>query len=66
MNHALTIATGEYFAIFDADFVPKPEFLQETLPFFTDSRVAFAQTPQVYGKLRTLVARGAAFMQSVF
>jgi hypothetical protein len=66
VNHALSIATGEYFAIFDADFVPKPEFLQETLPFFTDSRVAFVQTPQVYGNLRTVVARGAAFMQSVF
>jgi cellulose synthase (UDP-forming) len=66
VNHALSIATGEYFAIFDADFVPKPEFLQETLPFFTDSRVAFVQTPQVYGNLRTLVSRGAAFMQSVF
>jgi len=66
VNHALTMATGEFFAIFDADFVPHPEFLQETLPFFTDSRVAFVQTPQVYGNLRTVVARGAAFMQSVF
>lgn len=66
VNNALSLATGEYFAIFDADFVPKPEFLQETLPFFTDSRVAFVQTPQVYGNLRTIVARGAAFMQSVF
>jgi cellulose synthase (UDP-forming) len=66
VNHALSMATGDFFAIFDADFVPKSEFLQETLPFFTDSRVAFVQTPQVYGNLRTLVARGAAFMQSVF
>ena len=32
INHALTVAKGEYFAIFDADFVPKPEFLDETLP----------------------------------
>lgn len=66
VNHALTMAIGEFFAIFDADFVPHPDFLQETLPFFTDSRVAFVQTPQVYGNLRTVVARGAAFMQSVF
>jgi len=25
VNHALTLSTGEYFAIFDADFVPEPE-----------------------------------------
>jgi len=66
VNHALTISTGEYFAIFDADFVPKPEFLYETLPFFVDEELAFVQTPQAYGNMRNLVSRGAGFMQSVF
>lgn len=66
INHALTLASGDYFAVFDADFVPRPEFLHETLPFFHDENVAFVQTPQTYGNLRTMIARGAGFMQSVF
>lgn len=66
INHALTLAKGEFFAVFDADFVPQPEFLEETLPFFTDAGVAFVQTPQSYGNLHTTIARGAAYMQAVF
>ena len=34
INHALSIAKGDFFAILDADFVPKADFLVETLPFF--------------------------------
>ena len=30
INHALSIAKGEFFAILDADFVPKADFLVET------------------------------------
>jgi cellulose synthase (UDP-forming) len=66
VNHALTVAKGDYFAIFDADFVPKPLFLHETVPFFVDDKVAFVQTPQSYGNLVSLVSRGAGYMQAVF
>lgn len=66
VNHALTLSTGEYFAIFDADFVPDPDFLYETVPFFIDDKVAFVQTPQAYGNMTNLISRGAGFMQSVF
>ena len=66
INHALAIARGEYFAIFDADFVPDEDFLYETVPFFIDDNVAFVQTPQAYGNMNHLVSRGAGFMQSVF
>ena len=66
VNHALTIAKGDCFAIFDADFVPDPSFLEETVPFMVDEQVAFVQTPQAYGNLHTTVARGAAYMQAVF
>ncbi|WP_434810209.1 glycosyltransferase [Microbacterium sp. bgisy189] len=66
VNHALSIAKGDYFVILDADFVPKPDLLVETVPFFTDSTVAFVQTPQAYGNLHTVIARGAAYMQTVF
>ncbi|MDN4480782.1 glycosyltransferase family 2 protein [Demequina muriae] len=66
VNHALTLAKSEFFAIFDADFVPHPTFLAETIPFMVDEKVAFVQTPQAYGNLHTTVARGAAYMQAVF
>lgn len=66
VNHGLSIAKGDFFAIFDADFVPHPDFLVETMPFFADENVAFVQTPQTYGNLHTIIARGAAYMQTVF
>ncbi len=66
VNHALTLAKGDFFAIFDADFVPHRDFLIETVPFFVDPKVAFVQTPQTYGNLHTVVARGAGYMQTVF
>jgi cellulose synthase (UDP-forming) len=66
VNHALAISKGQFFAIFDADFVPRPEFLIETVPFFSDEHVAFVQTPQTYGNLHNVISRGAGYMQSVF
>ena len=66
LNHALSITRGELFVVFDADFVPKPEFLYETVPFFATKDVAFVQTPQVYGNLHTVVSKGAGYMQAVF
>jgi cellulose synthase (UDP-forming) len=66
INHALSIAKGDFFCVFDADFVPRPEFLVETVPFFVDNTVAFVQTPQTYGNLVNLVSRGAGYMQAVF
>lgn len=38
------MASGEFVAIFDADFIPGPDFLTRALPPFSDSRVAFVQT----------------------
>ena len=66
VNHALSLSKGGFYAIFDADFVPKEDFLYETVPFFIDSNVAFVQTPQTYGNIKNLVSSGAGFMQSVF
>lgn len=66
VNNALSLAKAEFFVIFDADFVAKPEFLIETIPFMEDSNVAFVQAPQVYGNLNNIVSRGAGFIQMVF
>ncbi|HWQ03683.1 MAG TPA: glycosyltransferase [Candidatus Nitrosotenuis sp.] len=41
LAEGLKTATGEFVAIFDADFIPSPDFLRRTLPFFlAPSRLA--------------------------
>ncbi len=66
LNNALTVAKGDFFVILDADFVPQPEFLEETLPFMVDPTVAFVQTPQTYGNMHNFISRGAGYMQTMF
>ncbi|MBD2757543.1 cellulose synthase family protein [Spirosoma validum] len=44
LAYGLTIAKGEFIAIFDADFVPDPEFLLKTIPHFADPKVGIVQT----------------------
>lgn len=66
VNHALTLAKAEFFVILDADFVPLPGLLEETMPFFTNETVAFVQTPQTYGNLHNVISRGAGYMQAMF
>ncbi len=43
LEHGLTLATGDYVAVFDADFVPAPDFLRRTVPFFADPKVGMVQ-----------------------
>lgn len=44
LAYGLAFAKGEFIAIFDADFVPDPDFLLKTIPHFSDSKVAIVQT----------------------
>lgn len=45
LKAGLQAAEGEFLAIFDADFVPRPEFLKTTIPYFyQDSRIGLVQT----------------------
>ena len=44
LRDGMQAAKGEFMAIFDADFVPKPDFLLRTLPFFEDKKVGVVQT----------------------
>ena len=48
LNHALQLTNGKFVAIFDADCVPQSDFLDKTLGYFRDEKVAFAQTPHNY------------------
>lgn len=44
LREGLKMAKGEFIAIFDADFVPDPEFLQKTLPHFSSPDIGMVQT----------------------
>ena len=37
------IAQGEFIAVFDADFVPSPDFLLRTIPYFADQKTGMVQ-----------------------
>jgi cellulose synthase/poly-beta-1,6-N-acetylglucosamine synthase-like glycosyltransferase len=44
LQRALELCRDEYIAVFDADFVPPPRFLSETIPFMTaDARIGVVQ-----------------------
>jgi cellulose synthase/poly-beta-1,6-N-acetylglucosamine synthase-like glycosyltransferase len=43
LEHGMKTAKGELVAIFDADFVPKPDFLRKLVHYFTDQTVGCAQ-----------------------
>lgn len=44
LKNGLEVAKGEFIAIFDADFVPKKDFLQKTVPHFNNSKIGMVQT----------------------
>lgn len=43
---------GELIAIFDADFVPRPDYLSELVPYFEDGDVGIVQSPQFFDARR--------------
>src|SRR5512136_3505910 len=43
LENGLRTATGEFVAVFDADFVPPPDFVRRTVNFFTDPEVGMVQ-----------------------
>lgn len=45
LKNGLTSATGEFIAIFDADFAPNPDFLRQTISYFIyDPQLGLIQT----------------------
>lgn len=44
LKEGLKMAKGEFVAIFDADFLPKPCWLEKTVPYFKDSKIGVVQT----------------------
>jgi cellulose synthase/poly-beta-1,6-N-acetylglucosamine synthase-like glycosyltransferase len=44
LKEGLVTATGEFIAIFDADFLPKPDWLYQTIPNFKNPEIGVVQT----------------------
>lgn len=44
LEAGLKTATGRFIAIFDADFIPPSEFLNQTIHYFTNPKVGMVQT----------------------
>ena len=44
LKEGLKIAKGEFIAIFDSDFMPKPDWLLQTVPYFKNPKIGVVQT----------------------
>ncbi|MCB0481474.1 MAG: glycosyltransferase [Flavobacteriales bacterium] len=44
LKKATESAIGEFIAIFDADFIPEPNFLKKSIPLFTSHNIGMVQT----------------------
>ena len=71
IKHGYERSTGDFIAIFDADFAPHPYFIKHLLPYMNDPKVAIIQTPQFFPTDRTVHDRssleyGAGHVQQDF
>ena len=69
LTHALGISSGDFIAVIDADFAVRPEFLYETMPYFSDPKVGIVQTAQYYdvsNRSFSYIQRYAGTLQEIF
>jgi len=69
MRNAFTITSGKYILVLDADFVPRKDFLKETIPLMErDKNIGILQTPQYFRNYveQSWLEKGAAGLQEVF
>jgi cellulose synthase (UDP-forming) len=46
--HAFGLTSGDFIAVFDADFAPRPDFLWDTVPYMADPSTGVVQTAQYF------------------
>jgi cellulose synthase (UDP-forming) len=68
LRHGYKISSGEFIVIFDADFVPRADFLRELLPYFKNKKVGIVQSPQYFevSDDQNWLERGAGAVQELF
>ena len=48
INYALEHSSGDFIVVLDADMVPQPDYLDRTLGYFSDEKLALIQLPQEF------------------
>ncbi len=48
LNYGLQRSDAEFIAVFDADHVPLPHFIDRLIGYFQDEKIAFVQAPQEF------------------
>ena len=69
LRYAFTRTEGDFFVIFDADFCPRTDFLDEMLPYMNKyPDIAIVQSPQFFrpSTEQTWVEQGASATQELF
>lgn len=69
MRNAYKMTCGKYILVLDADFVPRKDFLKETIPLMEhDMHIGILQTPQYFRNSddQSWLEKGAAGLQEVF
>jgi cellulose synthase (UDP-forming) len=69
LRHAFTQTEGEFILVFDADFVPRTDFLRESIFYFElNPSNAIVQTPQFFriDDHQTDIQKGSSYMQESF
>jgi cellulose synthase (UDP-forming) len=67
--HALDISDGDFIVVIDADFAVRPEFLYETMPYFSEAKVGIVQTAQYFDVANpslSYIQRYAGTLQEIF
>ena len=66
LARGMKLAKGEYTAIFDADFLPKPNFLLKTMPYFANPEIGVVQTRWEHlNESHSIITRLQAFQLNV-
>lgn len=67
INNAMsTLVKEEFFVIFDSDQAPEPEFLNESMDYFSDPEVGFVQLPQHFLNDSTPIERASKMGTNIF
>lgn len=67
LRYAFTRTDGEFFVVFDADFCPRPDFLNCLMPYMARD-VAIVQSPQFFSlhEEQSWIEKGAGYIQEFF
>jgi len=67
LKNSMKFAKGEFIVIFDADWIPRKDFLREVINPFSDPKVAIVQTRQgFYNKKSNLITRFASYLLMIY